>query len=207
MAENEVKNIQINGRTYAVADEKARKQIDEQNKNLNVRYNSETDKIQCLFNGEWVDIMSANIQNYLFKNTDFEAYAYRSSTDASSVNNFVAPTISNVSTYGDTFTLTGASKSSYNSSGCIFTKNKVSLTNKNKIIIVCTRNSTGGFYLKTTQDIQNAYTATKSAYLTSGINEIDISDLDGEHYVGISYVMQGSGGAAPTIDITKIELV
>lgn len=34
MAEQEVKNIQINGRTYAVADEKARKQIAEQNKNL-----------------------------------------------------------------------------------------------------------------------------------------------------------------------------
>lgn len=34
MAENEVKNIQINGRTYSVADEKARKRIDEQNKNL-----------------------------------------------------------------------------------------------------------------------------------------------------------------------------
>ena len=34
MAEQEIKNIQINGRTYAVADKKARKQIDEQNKKI-----------------------------------------------------------------------------------------------------------------------------------------------------------------------------
>lgn len=172
-----------------------------------MRYNSETDMIQCLFNGEWFDVMIARLQNYLFKNTDFDTYAYRGSSDSSAVNNLVSPTISNVSTDGEAFTLTGASKQNYNSFGCIFTKEKFLLTNKSKIIIVCTRNSTGDCYFRATQSILNNYPHTKSFKLSSGTNEIDISDLEGEHYVGLSYVMPGSGTVAPSVAITSFELL
>ena len=117
-----------------------------------------------------------------------------------------APSIS----YGET-SMTMSTPTVYNNTaGIVQTKNKIDLTNFEKLVFEGTVTESG--YASTHLSIWTQIGSYHDQYRvkalelksTTPVAEIDISDLDGEHYIGFGFARNGSG--QDVVEMTSLRL-
>ena len=166
--------------------------------------------IQCLFNGSWHDILRARIQGLFLKITDFRGYAYRGTEDTTQyANKNVTPTISEVA--DSAFKISMPSTKDYESYGSVFSNTKFDLTNCKQIIIKCTKENAGAYWLVLTTEVKanytNAFKKSSVSITASGTYTFDISSISGEYFIGIGVNRGGSADGDGMLTITSFEVV
>ena len=189
-------------------------EFSEQNKNLNMRYNPETDMVEIFYNGVWNAWEVGNMQNlfaYNYGNENtaitggWSGYAYKDSGSGSSVKLPTVTKESNRMKIGST----GTSSSWY--FGSVFAEKPIDLTNYKTIeIVVGTANlnsNTGGGGFSVTKTKANNYANAKLVNITgTGTYTLDVSSLSGSHYLCLS-VRAGASTAEQYYYISSVKLI
>lgn len=150
--------------------------IVEQNKNLNVRYNYETDAIQCLFNGEWQDFMAVSFRDSIL-------YSYGNEYES------VSGGWSNVRNLSVNFTKNSDnmySNSHASASGGIATTNTIDLTPFKSLKVKADITGIYSIYGLTIYILNsNKETVANFEMNEKGLKDwvFDISSLTGEHHI------------------------
>lgn len=127
----------------------------------------------------------------------WEAYAYIPS--GANTSTAKAPTVTKNSNNIE-FSITGGT-SSKSVLGTLFTENSIDLTNYKTIKVTLSSISGNGWFAVSTNK-QNLYDEVTANNLAVGENILDISSLQGEHYI----VLSGGTTSACTFVVQKIEL-
>jgi hypothetical protein len=152
-------------------------------------------------NGVWVEWwygqIFANGHVYTKSTGGIKGYAYKSATGQGSV---VSPTLS-INDEAVTFTVTGSS-----SAGTLFVENPIDLTNFDKLTINLTARTgpSATIHMGITKTKQNSFSwVAYSEISKTGTVELDVSNIEGEHYCVIA--LSSSGTKSVTFDEWRLE--
>ena len=184
-------------------------QFEEQNKNLNVRYNPETDMVEIFYNGVWnewkqgaMQITDLILYDYGDEKTSlsggWQPYAYIPSGASTSTKKL--PTITKNSS-NMKFEITGGT-SSKSVLGALFAENSIDLTNY-KTLKISLSSISGNGWFAISKNKKDLYDEVKSGNLVTGVNTLDISTIQGEHYI----VLSGGSTTSCTFVVEKVELI
>lgn len=163
-------------------------ELDELNTNINIRYNAETDKIQVLINGEWLDCINANTQSVTLYDYGAENVEI---TNGWAIENSQAYAPGNTSKTANALRVCGGGSGSYG--GCISTLKKIDLTPYSKLYVESSHSGSNKGFIFCSVDRRDAWAATRKSWtITSNIDVFDISDVNMTGFIGVTAPTGGS---------------